>query len=443
MVYQRQEPSKGPTMKIRILHTSDWHIGVHTDIVSRMPDHRLFFDWLIDTIEVQQIDVLVIAGDIFETSSPSADALKLYYGFLRRAEKTGLTKVVVVGGNHDSAARLDAPRLVLDSLDIGVVGGMRQSHDLVEMLIPLRSRETDSDAIDAVCLAVPFVHEYRLGIRMADKDSSAVRAEFKERFTSLYKELADLAVETYGDLPIIATGHLTVGLGQSTEDDYPQKIHQVGTIDALPASIFDPRICYAALGHIHRFIDIRDSVAWYCGSPISFSLPEMNARRRVIQVEISGDSSTESKIHVEPIIVPRARELLVLEGSAAQLCLQITGLEWETELPPLLYIRVKSEEVDQLTRMDLIEAVNSHDADARPVMVSLEVLRTKSESTVQPEMEHDLENIDSLEVFALLCQAKQIEEDKRERLRMAYTTISSATEDDFQLMLKSIEGESQ
>ena len=131
-----------------------------------------------------------------------------------------------------------------------MVGGLPAADDRLDrMIAPLRVR--GSDDVAAVCLAVPYTHEYRLGIRTTDLDRDQTRAAFKAAFSRLYSDVADHAQAQYPGLPLVATGHLTMGFG-AKKGDGTQPIHQVGTIDGLPTDILDPRIRYTALGHIHH-----------------------------------------------------------------------------------------------------------------------------------------------------------------------------------------------
>ncbi|MBW2256389.1 MAG: exonuclease subunit SbcD, partial [Deltaproteobacteria bacterium] len=351
---------------MRILHTSDWHLGVSTGAASRAAEQQWFLEWLLDTLEVRQVDTLVVAGDVFDAMHPSAEAQALYYRFLARVEGAGVRDVVVVGGNHDSPSHLDAPRALLETVDVHVVGGVPATDDRLDrMIAPLRAR--GSDEVTAVCLAVPYVHEYRLGIRTSDLDVDQTRAAFKTAFADLYGALADRAVERCGDLPLVATGHLTMGFG-ATRADYPQEIHQVGTIEGLPVEILDPRIRYAALGHIHRCYPIDGSTAWYCGTPIPYALSEMAVARQVLVVDLDG----QAEARVERVEVPRSRDLVQLVGTPEEVLAELGGLRWSTRLPPLVHVRVETSMAEPGLVRRLHEAIASHADEARPVLVEVQ-----------------------------------------------------------------------
>lgn len=415
---------------MRILHTSDWHLGIRHGPASRAPDHALFFAWLRDHIAETAVDALVIAGDIFDTMQPSAETLGHWFRFLAGLPDTGLAQVIVVGGNHDSAARLEAPAAVLGALDVHVVGGLAAAETgRSQCIVPLRDR---AGAARAVCLAIPYVHEFRLGVRTTDLDTTATRRAFRDRFSMLYRQLVDTARELHPELPIIATGHMTIG-SQARREDYPHEIHQVGTLDALPADILDPRIQYVALGHIHRPYPVDPQRrAWYSGSPIAFSLPEARTTRKVIQVDLSADP--DGSPTVTPISVPPGRALQELRAGPDALLDAVRRLTWTEPLPPLLFCRVVADAMPPDLGGRLHEALASHPEDARPLLAELRQERTTppgptDDDTPPPRLDelHPEQVFDTLLTSRGLSQASD--------LRAAFAQIASADPRDFDAMV--------
>jgi exonuclease SbcD len=404
---------------MRILHTSDWHLGISSGPTSRVPEQERFLEWLHGQLKCQEVDALLIAGDVFDTMHPSAEAQTLFYRFLARVAETGVRDVVVIGGNHDSAARLEAPRALLETVRVHVIGGLPLAEARAErMVIPLRGR--GSEEVQAVCLAVPYVHEYRLGIRTSDLDQKQNRAQFRERFGALYSELADAAEQRFPGCPLVATGHMTLGTG-STSEDYPREIHQVGTLEGLPVDLLDPRIVYTALGHIHRSYPVAGSSARYCGSPIPYSLTEMSTARQVLLVDL------DALPDVQKLEVPLQRELICLDGSPHDLVDELRSLAWTTPLPPLVHIRVRSAMSDPGLPRRLYEAVASHASDQRPVLVEVQHRTTASE--LLGESRAALKSLDEMEpeeVFGLLCDANgDLVESERTQLETAYRIAAS------------------
>jgi DNA repair protein SbcD/Mre11 len=409
---------------------------VSTGPASRVDEQRQFLSWLHETLATRDVDALIVAGDIFDTMHPSAEVQGLYYGFLAALGDSGVRDVVVIGGNHDSASRLDAPAALLRAVNVHVVGGVPSGDIRAErMVAPLRARGTEAPA--AVCLAVPYVHEYRLGIRTTDLDQDQTRAEFQRVFSELYTELADAAEQTYPGLPILATGHLTLGFG-ATRDDYPQEIHRVGQIEGLPTTIIDPRIRYMALGHIHRSYQINGTHAWYSGSPIPYSLTEMEARRRVLLIDIDdeGDST------VEAIEVPRQRDLLTLEGSPDEVVTALASLSWSTPMPPLVHVMVQTQMAEPGLQRRLSEATARTDSDGSrapsPVLVEVRQRAKAIEREVETAPLPSLDRLAPEEVFGLMCDAKHLDGEPRAQIVDAFRRVASADHQTVQEMVDDI-----
>ncbi len=419
---------------MRILHTSDWHLGVHSGAVSRGPDHDRFLAWLETTLAEREVDALVIAGDVFDAMQPSADALGRYYRFLVRVARTGVRQVIVVGGNHDSASRLDAPAEVLAALDVHVVGGIGATEATwARCVVPLRDRAGE---VRAVALAVPYVHEFRLGVRTTDLDHAAMRAAFAERFAALYRHLADTARDAWPGLPLVATGHLT--LGAARREDYPHEIHQVGEIDGLPDTILDPRIQYAALGHVHRSYPADTARrAWYSGSPIAMSLAEIRPTRRVLQVDLSDDPDGQPTI--TPLDVPAARALLTLQAEPDSLIAQIRDLTWGEPLPPLLFLRAVTDALPEAFDQRVRTALAAHPEAARPSAIELRQVRVTPIARDEEAPQPPLHTLQPAEVFATLCRSVGVTDTAG--LDAAFAQLASATDDDFQAMVADARGE--
>jgi exonuclease SbcD len=407
---------------MRILHTSDWHLGISLGPASRLQDHALFLSWLLEQLDVQAIDVLVIAGDIFDAMQPSAEAQNQYYRFLAQTAKTGIAHVIVVAGNHDSASRLAAPGPVLAALNVHVVGGIRADDaSWDDCLIPVTDR---GGALGAVVLAVPYVHEFRLGIRTTDPDPTAVRAAFAEKFLGFHTVLVDRAQARWPGVPIVATGHLT--MGAATREDYPQEIHRVGTIDVLPASIYDRRICYVALGHIHRAFPVEKGRIHYSGTPVAVSLPEKRQARQVLVVDVNAGQ----EVRVTPLLVPCARALVEITERPSDLVESVRGLSWTEPLPPLLYLRALLDKPVSDLGQRVFAAIESHPVGRRPVQVELrEIYRVDESAGPGGPTAPVLEDLSPAQVFATLCKSRGISD--TEALFAAFSKLESAAEDDW------------
>ncbi len=403
---------------MRILHTSDWHLGAALEGVSRDLDHAAFLSWLGGTLEAEKVDVLVVAGDVFDQAQPSSEAQRLYFNFLDSISGKALRKVVIVGGNHDSPSRLDAPTAVLEKLSVHVVGGLQSDEARARCLCPIPGK---NGGVDLVVVAVPFVHEYWLGLRAAITSNAEVRAAFGQRFTDFYRSLADQAVATSSGAPLIATGHLTCSsaAGDFSSEDFPAEIHMVGSIGGLPPEIFDERFRYVALGHIHRSYQVGASQAYYSGSPITLSLAEAKRARSVRIVDVGSDGT-----QVRTVEVPQARSVLELTGTVSEVADKLRGLQWDNALPPIVYASVEVEAFRATAEEELRKAATAR-SGVSPHLVQVRQSRPRpqgpgGQTAAAPV---GLRELTAEEVFLKLCAHRQ--ESVDEALLNAFRSLVS------------------
>ena len=263
---------------MRFLHTSDWHLGQTLHHFERGYEHQCFLDWLLDTISAEQVDALLIAGDIFDNANPSAASQKQFYRFLRQAKNRAPDlNIVIIAGNHDSPGRLEAPGPLLQALDIAVVGHIARDAngeiDLERLVAPLTDRNGN---IAAWCLAIPFL---RPGdVPRIDPEAEAAGADlYLNGIALLYRQALQLALaKRQPGQAILALGHCHMVGGEISAESERRIL--IGGTDALSSSIFDPAIAYAALGHLHLAQMVgKQPHLRYCGSPLPMSFSEMNA----------------------------------------------------------------------------------------------------------------------------------------------------------------------
>jgi exonuclease SbcD len=286
---------------MRLLHTSDWHLGHTLYDTSREAEHAAFLDWLLDTLEAQKVDALLVAGDIFDTANPSAEAQAAWYQFVARARRRcPELDLVVIGGNHDSAARLDAPDPLFSALDVRVVGGLPRAEgavDLERLLVPLEVQ----GEVRAWVAAVPYLRPADLPLvseEAGDRLVAGVR--------SVYAEVLEGArARREPGQALVAMGHCYM-VGTELSALSERKILG-GNQHALPVDLFPEDVAYAALGHLHKAQRVggREGVR-YSGSPLPLSLSEASYSHQVLLVELEG----EQLASVRPLPVPRRVEML-------------------------------------------------------------------------------------------------------------------------------------
>lgn len=290
---------------MRILHTSDWHLGHRLHRRARTREHAAFLEWLTQLMQDQSVDVLLIAGDIFDTANPPAQALELWYSFLANcAARLPELSVVVIGGNHDSAARLDAPSELLAALRVQVIGGARsngEARPAKEMVLKIAPRDPAEPALWVA--AVPFLRPVDLP-RIDDAEGvdpliEGVRAYYQEVFDELESQAGV-------DEPKIAMGHLYLRKGKLSELSERKVLG--GNQHALPADIFPDWLDYVALGHLHRAQAVGNDRIQYSGSPIPLAMDERHYRHQVNLISLSraGEPLSVEALRV-PLTVPLAR----------------------------------------------------------------------------------------------------------------------------------------
>lgn len=287
---------------LTILHTSDWHLGRRLYGRMRYEEFEAFLSWLQETISAQKVDVLIVAGDIFDTMTPSNRAQALYYEFLGKVSKLCCEHIVIVAGNHDSPTFLDAPSKVLKFLNVHVIG--TACDDLNDEVLVL-------DAVDGtphcIIAAVPYLRDRDVrgshaGESMDCKDANVIkgiRAHYDEVASIAKARQEHLSNAHQRHIPIIATGHLFAAGSKTTEDDGVRDLY-VGSLGQISADMFDDGFDYVALGHLHvpQRVGGCEHIR-YSGSPIAMGFGEAKQQKQVLLVEfgeVEKSLSDESSI---------------------------------------------------------------------------------------------------------------------------------------------------
>ncbi len=322
---------------MKFIHTSDWHLGNTMHDIDRTNEASAFLEWLKNEIDTAGAQALVVTGDIFDVVNPSNAAKSQYYRFLASLLTTGCKNVVVVGGNHDSGALLDAPSEILEALNIKVVGSInnRKIEDMVFVL-----KGSDGEPI-GVCCAVPFMRDMELEQFYKSEEKGETTAD-ESLLKRLYSDVYQRALELRGsrNIPIIATGHLyasglsgresedalestAVGSDGATDDGVREVVGTLGNVDV---SVFPADLDYVALGHIHYATKVADNPkVWYSGSPFVMGFDEANYKRYVFAV----DSEAGNLPSIQKIIVPRTIRFEQYKGDLDTLKKKLRNLEKE------------------------------------------------------------------------------------------------------------------
>ena len=385
---------------MKILHTSDWHLGQRLLQLDRHEEFRLGLEWLLEVVQKEQIEVLLVAGDIFDIGNPPNQSRQLYYNFLRQILRTDCRHVVITGGNHDSPAMLNAPRELLEGFNIHVLGAATE--DIEEELLLLSN---DQGEIELVVAAVPFLRDRDLRVSRVGESEQSRQDRLQAGLTEHYNQLAELAAQQQlTGVPIIAMGHLYAKGAVAAER---QDNIYLGNRENMEAGQFSPVFDYVALGHIHRaqLVEEKDHVR-YSGSLIPLSFSETLDEKKVWILQTEGKKVVEIKGYP----LPTFRRLKTIEGSLekVQKSLERFAAKQDRLLTPWVEVIVESEtfipQLDQVLR--------DFCAEMPLELVKIRINRPYLPMHTQLEDSPDLEEMEVEEVFVQKCQSMGVEDEQ-------------------------------
>ena len=388
---------------MRIIHTSDWHLGHTLMDKTREEEMKSFFSFLIDVLIKERVDALLISGDIFDTGTPSNAALSLYYSFLASIKNTECKDVFIIAGNHDSPSLLSAPKEILEMVNVHIYA---TKEDIEPYVI--------DDKV--VVLPIPFPRDQELrrlvqGGTIREEDDR-LRLAIEE----LYKTETEKTASAYPSLPIVAMGHL-MATNINVEDKPDLYIGGLGTIDS---GSFPKALSYVALGHIHKKMNLNSSgTLCYSGSPIPFSFKEAKDTKVLKLVEIEG-----SETKVSDITIPRFRNLFQIKGDKESI---------EKELKSLVEDKEEGWVSIEITESGVSSSLRSF-CEGITEQTGLEIIHIK-DTTVSKrllETEEEIESLDSLseeDIFSKFLDEKEIKNERKDDLLTLFREILQQLEE--------------
>ena len=384
---------------MRLFHTSDWHLGQNLHGQDRDFEHACFLAWLLTQLSEQQPDVLLIAGDIFDTVNPPVKAQERLYDFIVSAhEQQPKLTIVMIAGNHDSGSRIELPAPLMRRLRTHALGRVLWLDDgqldAERLLIPLPDANGETAAW---CLALPF-------LRPAEVTGAHLGDDYLRGIGQVHEWLiaAANAKRTPGQA-LIAISHAHMAGGSVSEDSERSLI--IGNAEALPASLFGPSISYVALGHLHKPQRVNgEERIRYCGSAIPLSFSEIGYQHQILDVTLEG----EILVSVEPRLIPRAVNLqrigpLPLADILTQLAdLPDTDLLADTQRQPWLEVRVKLDEPQPDLRQQIETALQGK--SVRLVRISAEYAGSGSRASDDDARLIELDQLTPQELFSRAWQ---------------------------------------
>lgn len=399
---------------MRILHTSDLHLGRTLYGAQREATFEKFLDWLLTTIHDEGVECLLIAGDVFDNATPSHRMQSAYYRFLAAvATGSACRHVVVTGGNHDSPTLLDAPDTLLEALNIRVVG--QASREAANEVFLLKDKVGTPEAVVA---AVPYLRERDLRASIANETQTDKEARLAQATAEHYRACTERALALRGDacIPYIALGHL---FAADCEVGGEERSLYVGSLGLIPAAAFPPEIDYLALGHLHKAQKLGGcETRRYCGSPIALDFSEKDAAKSVCLIDTQGRNC-----RVETLPVPAFDTLVSLTGDEATVRSQLAELVARRE-PVLCEVRHTEGTFAPALAAACRDLVQDSDVT---------LVRVVSQTVAAAQLSHDdvVDEVDSIApeaMFDLLLQKKEkagqtFDEAQKAQLKLAYAEI--------------------
>ncbi len=375
--------------------------------------------WLVELIDAEQVDVLLVAGDVFDTSAPSNRAQELYYRFLYQVANSACRHVVITAGNHDSPSFLNAPREVLRFLNVHVVGNASASPG--DEVLVLHDPEGKPELV--VC-AVPYlrdrdIRQAEAGETISDKERKLVEG-IREHYRQVVEEAERIRARLDRPVPIVAMGHLFTAGGKTVEGDGVRDLY-VGSLAYVGADVFPASIDYLALGHLHLPQRVGGlETMRYSGSPLPIGFGEAAQEKSVCQVVFSGTRPV-----VTEIPVPRFQELVSIKGDWNTIAARLDELRSHGS-DAWLEITYEGDEIVGDLRERLDETVEG---------TGLEILRVQNNRVLQQAMMNfkcieTLDDLEDTDVFRRCLEAHEVPEVQRMELLQAYQEVVASLDDD-------------
>jgi exonuclease SbcD len=329
---------------MRLLHTSDWHLGHTLKDVTREHEHAAFLGWLLDTCTREAPDVLVITGDVFDSATPPASAERMWFEFLAAARRLRpAMDIIAIAGNHDSPGRLGAASSVLRELGVHVVGALPRQDDgaldLARVLLPVAGGA-------GLVAAVPF-------LRPAD-----VPAELEDPLAAIYGDVVAAArAQRRADQALVVLGHLYVTGAEPSV--LSERRVSIGGSESASLRLFPDDIDYVALGHLHRAQRVGRESIRYAGAPLALAIDEKGYRHQVVVVDFAGGRMQSARA----VPVPQTVGILKIVGALVEVLAELAALPPRADGPaPYLEIVVSLERPEPRLRTTIESALDGKHA---------------------------------------------------------------------------------
>lgn len=403
---------------MKVLHTADWHIGKILHKQSLKNELDLFFNWLISIITEENIEVLLVSGDIFDLANPSSKDRQTYYNLLSKLSKFNL-QIIITGGNHDSINLLDAPKEILESLSITVIGGAKEN--IKDELVPIKNSD---GKIELIVAAVPFLRDKDLRNKNTDQVFKDRVEAVREGIKNHYAALANICASEYKNIPAIAMGHL-YAKGSLTSDS--EREIQVGNTAAIESSIFSPIFDYVALGHIHRpqIIGKNEKIR-YSGSPIALSFSEKEDKKMVLIIDLI----SKNEVLIKSVLAPKFRELRKFKGSFDKVKSKLEEYKPDFKLQSFVELEFIEETFNSTILTKVEELVSQYESSEQYAILKHKTIFNEGAKDTSDLFTHgqNIEDLTPVDVFDKRLELEGLDEEATQLMRDAFVEILEEVE---------------
>lgn len=406
---------------MRILHTSDWHLGQRFVNQDRHDEHKAALDWLAQSIVTHGVEVLLVSGDIFDTINPSHEARKLYFQFLASIINSSCRHIVVTGGNHDSALMLNASKELVAFLNIWVVG--EATRPITDEIIYLKNSRNETELIVA---AVPFLRERDIRAAVAGETTAERVAAIRTGIAAHYQALADeITAKKSENIPVVAMGHLCV---TNTKDNKEQaSAIYARSLDNIEGDTFSSVFNYVALGHIHLPQAVNTAkTARYSGSIIPLSFTEYRDEKSVVLIDF--DKKNDGlNLTTQLLAIPTFRKLRRLQGTIEELKTQLAALQPAREgVNSWVEISILTDKILVNPQQELTDFVANLPVDILKCRIE-QLGETPSLLTNETTSQSLLAELRTEDVFEQLLSASALNDDEKKLTYQAFLELYDAS----------------
>lgn len=320
---------------MKILHTSDWHLGKRLENFSRMEEQQAVLTEICEIADSEKVDAVLVAGDLFDTFNPPTEATDLFYKILKRLANNGRRPVIAIAGNHDSPDRIEAPDPLARECGIIFTGYPNSVVPQIELETGLKILNSQEGFMEIQLpenktplriLSTPYANEIRLKTALGHENSEE---ELRNILQQNWSELAGKYCDTLGVNILVSHLFIVEKDGELPEEPADEKpILHVGGVQVVYAENIPKQIQYTALGHLHRMHRVdKESKVYYSGSPLSYSFAEANQQKYVLII----DAKPGEKVKITEKPLSKGKKLLRYKAVGME-----DALDWLRQNPDCL-----------------------------------------------------------------------------------------------------------